>query len=67
MIWIIKMHIGIIMEDVKYKIMNNHWYNEGKEILNQGRSKKQYKSSAMGAFISGLGIIIILILIAIFG
>jgi|TARA_B100001094_G_C18113831_1_gene762764 hypothetical protein len=47
--------------------MNNHWYNEGKEILNQGRSKKQYKSSAMGAFISGLGIIIVLILIAIFG
>ena len=47
--------------------MNNHWYNEGKEILNQGRSKEQYKSSAIGAFISGLGFIIILILIAIFG
>ena len=38
------------MEDVKYKIMNNHWYNEGKEIINQGRSKKQYESSAIGAF-----------------
>ena len=47
--------------------MNNHWYNEGKEIFNQGRSKEQYKSSAIGAFISGLGFIIILILIAIFG
>ena len=47
--------------------MNNHWYNEGKEILNQGRSKKQYKSSAIGAFVSGLSLIIILILITIFG
>lgn len=47
--------------------MNNHWYNEGKEIINQGRSKKQYESSAIGAFISGIGLIITLILIAIFG
>tara|TARA_R100001460_G_scaffold50504_1_gene88833 strand:- start:2480 stop:2647 length:168 start_codon:yes stop_codon:yes gene_type:complete len=55
------------MEDAKYKIMNNHWYNEGKEILNQGRTEKQYKSSAIGAFVSGLSLIIIFILIAIFG
>lgn len=56
-----------IMENKIKQDMNNHWYNEGEEILNQGRSKKQYKSSAMGAFISGLGFIITLILIAIFG
>ena len=56
-----------IMENKIKQDMNNHWYNEGKEILNQGRSKEQYKSSAMGAFISGLGFIITLILIAIFG
>ena len=37
------------------------------KIKRQGRSKKQYKSSAIGAFISGLSLIIILILIAIFG
>ena len=34
--------------------MNNHWYNEGKEILNQGRSKKQmkgnYKIGAIGNY-----------------
>tara|TARA_A100001015_G_C14397154_1_gene484047 strand:- start:258 stop:398 length:141 start_codon:yes stop_codon:yes gene_type:complete len=44
-----------------------HYFNEGKEILNQGRSKKQYRSSAIGAFISGIALIICLILIAIFG
>ena len=25
--------------------MNNHWYNEGKEILNQGRSKRQVEGN----------------------
>jgi|OM-RGC.v1.038359689 hypothetical protein len=43
--------------------MNNHWYNEGKEILNQGRSKEQYKSSAIGTFISLVGLVICFILI----
>jgi hypothetical protein len=43
--------------------MNNHWYNEGKEILNQGRSKEQYKSSAIGTFISIVGLAICFILI----
>ena len=33
----------------------------------QGRSDNQYRSSAIGAFISGIGLIICLILIAIFG
>ena len=33
----------------------------------QGRSEKQYRSSAIGAFISGIGLIICIILIAIFG
>lgn len=46
--------------------MNNHWYNEGKEIINQGRSKEQYKGSIMGAAIGFTGIIISLILILIF-
>jgi hypothetical protein len=45
--------------------MNNHWYNEGKEILNQGRSKRQmegnYKIGAIGiiGMILTLGYIII--------
>ena len=47
--------------------MNNHWYNEGKEILNQGRSKKQYEGSAIGSFISMVGIVITFIIILIFG
>jgi len=33
----------------------------------QGRSEKQYRSSAIGAFVSCFGFIITLILIAIFG
>ena len=48
--------------------MNNHWYNEGKEYLKkddkfdyQGKSKKQYESSALAAFVGFLGIIIILV------
>tara|TARA_Y100000114_G_scaffold26476_1_gene22188 strand:- start:81 stop:221 length:141 start_codon:yes stop_codon:yes gene_type:complete len=32
----------------------------------QGRSKKQYENSAIGAFVSGIGFIISMILIAIF-
>ena len=47
--------------------MNNHWYNEGKEILNQGRSKEQYKSSAIGAVISLAGMGLILLYLIIFG
>ena len=43
-----------------------HYFNEGKEILNQGRSKEQYKSSMIGAAIGFAGIIISLILILIF-
>ena len=47
--------------------MNNHWYNEGKEILNQGRSKKQvegnYKITAIGI----IGMIGTIIAILIFG
>ena len=46
--------------------MNNHWYNEGKEIINQGKSKEQYKSSMIGAAIGFAGIIITLILAIIF-
>ena len=50
--------------------MNNHWYNEGKEYLrkdekfdHQGKSKKQYEGSALGAFVGFLGIIIILVIV----
>ena len=43
-----------------------HYFNEGKEILNQGRSKEQYKSSMIGATIGFAGIIITLILAIIF-
>ena len=43
-----------------------HYFNEGKEILNQVRSKEQYKSSMIGAAIGFAGIVISLILILIF-
>ena len=33
----------------------------------QGRSEHQYRNSAIGAFVSGIGFIISMILIAIFG
>ena len=46
--------------------MNNHWFNEGKEIMNQGKSKEQYKGSMIGAAIGFAGIIITLILASIF-
>lgn len=41
--------------------MNNHWYNEGKEIINQGKSPKQLESSYKGAFVgfAGMGILLI--------
>lgn len=47
--------------------MNNHWYNEGKEILNQGRSKRQMESSYIGATIGIVGMILILGYLIIFG
>jgi len=36
--------------------MNNHWYNEGKEIINQGRSKRQVEGNykIMGIAIIGM-------------
>lgn len=53
--------------------MNNHWYNEGKEILKkdndfdyQGRSRKQYESSSKIFLASAIGfytLLLILILI----
>jgi len=46
--------------------MNNHWYNEGNEILNQGKSKEQYKGSMIGAAIGFVGIVVTLILASIF-
>ena len=41
--------------------MNNHWYNEGNEIINQGKSPKQLESSYKGAFIGFVGMGILLI------
>lgn len=46
--------------------MNNHWYNEGKEILNQGRSKRQMESSYIGVAIGIVGMILTLVYLAIF-
>ena len=43
-----------------------HYFNEGKEILNQGKSEEQYKGSMIGAVIGFAGIIITLILASIF-
>jgi len=34
----------------------NHQYNEGKQLLQNGRSERQIKASNIGCFISGLGI-----------
>ena len=42
--------------------MNNHWYNEGKEIINQGRTRRQTEGNykVMGivlvALVGGMGI-----------
>ena len=47
--------------------MNNHWYNEGKEILNQGRSKKQVEGNYKATIFSVIGFIICIIAIFIFG
>ena len=48
----------------------NHFMNNGKEYLRkdkkfdyQGKSKKQYEGSAMGAFVGFLGIIVILVIV----
>lgn len=55
------------MENKINKNMNNHWYNEGKEILNQGRSKKQMENNYKIAAFSLISLVVTLILIAIFG
>lgn len=43
-----------------------HYFNEGKEILNQGRSKKQVESSYIGAAIGVVGMILTLVYLVIF-
>jgi len=43
----------------------NHWLNEGKEILGQGRSKKQVEGNYKGCLISILGLISIIIIMII--
>ena len=47
--------------------MNNHWYNEGIEILNQGRSKKQTEGNYKVGAISIIGMVLTFIAILIFG
>jgi len=47
--------------------MNNHWYNEGIEILNQGRSKKQVKGNYKMGAISIIGMVLTFVYILIFG
>lgn len=37
-----------------------HYFNEGKEILNQGRSKKQMESSYIGVAIGVVGMVLTL-------
>ena len=41
--------------------MNNHWYNEGKEIINQVKSPQQMEASYYGAFIGFIGMVILII------
>lgn len=51
--------------------MNNHWYNEGKEILKsnpyQGRSQRQVESSYKAIGWSLIGLIVLSLLSWIFG
>ena len=44
-----------------------HYFNEGKEILNQGRSKKQMESSYIGVTIGVIGMVLTLGYLIIFG
>ena len=46
--------------------MNNHWYNEGKEILNQGRSKRQVEGNYKITSISIIGMVLTLLYLVIF-
>jgi len=46
--------------------MNNHWYNEGKEILNQGRSKKQMEGNYKVTAIVVIGMFLIMTCLIIF-
>jgi len=41
----------------------NHWLNEGKEILRQGRSKKQVEGSNKGCFVSGVGLFLVIMIL----
>ena len=50
--------------------MNNHWYNEGKEIINQGRSRRQIEGNykVLGLAVIGFTIgILIIALCGVFG
>ena len=39
----------------------NHYYNEGNEIINQGKSPQQVEASYYGAFVGFIGMGILLI------
>ena len=47
--------------------MNNHWYNEGKEIIYQGRSKRQVEGNYKVMAIAVIGFTIIIGIIALCG
>ena len=56
--------------NLKKWTMNNHWYNEGKEIMNQGRSRRQTEGNykVLGLAIIGFTIsILIIALCGVFG
>tara|TARA_R110002153_G_scaffold213745_1_gene366273 strand:+ start:4706 stop:4846 length:141 start_codon:yes stop_codon:yes gene_type:complete len=44
----------------------NHWMNEGKEILNQGRSKKQVEGNYKVTAIAVIGMFLTILYLVIF-
>lgn len=47
--------------------MNNHWYNEGKEIINQGRSKRQIEGNYKVMAIALIGFTILTVILGLCG
>ena len=47
--------------------MNNHWYNEGKEIINQGRSKRQVEGNYKVMAIALIGFTVFLVILGLCG
>lgn len=47
--------------------MNNHWYNEGKEILSQGRSRRQVEGNYKVMAIALIGFAVIAVILGLCG